>query len=87
MGNIYNGGGSAAFVKFYDSVTAPTAGAGTPVYVVGVPAAASVPIPGDGIGLGFANGIGFTIVAGAGDTYATGVTAGSVVVALGYSGG
>lgn len=77
VGYMYatNTGAAFAYVKLYDSNVAPTAGAGTPVAVFGLPpgGGGNLPVP---AGMVFASGIGYTIVAG------TGADADSNAVAL-----
>jgi hypothetical protein len=80
-----NTGAAFAYVKLYDSASAPTAGAGTPVQVYGLPpgGGGNLPIP---AGLVFAAGIGYTIVAGTGaDADATAVALSQVNLNLGYA--
>jgi hypothetical protein len=66
------------YVKLHNSATAPTAGAGV-VMTIGIPPNGSNNMPAGGGGIGFATGIGFTIVTGSADADATATTAGSVV--------
>lgn len=57
---FYNAAAYAVYVKFYNSATIPTAGAGTPVMTLGVPAGAAGNVEFTG-GILFGAGIGFTI--------------------------
>lgn len=65
------------YVKFHNQATAPTAGAGV-VQTVGVPPNGVAQLMIEG-GVGFATGIGLTIVTGSADADATAVAAGDVV--------
>lgn len=80
---VNNNTSSFRYVKFYDSASAPTAGSGTPVWVVGLP-------PGGGsnlilpTGIVCTSGIGYTIVAGAADSDATAIAISEVVGGIFY---
>lgn len=78
---------SPAYVKVYNSASAPTAGSGTPVLRLIIPGSstgAGSNIFGD-LGLAFSSGIGFTIVTGATDAASTGVAANEVLVNFFYA--
>ncbi len=80
---------SAAWVKLYDSATAPTAGSGTPKKRLCIPAAVSstqptVVVSGPAVGVAFTTGIGFTIVTGSADNSSTGVASGDVTLNIDY---
>lgn len=75
-----------AYVKVYNSASAPTAGSGTPVLRLIIPgntAGAGQNINGD-IGLALSSGIGYTIVTGATDASSAGVAANEVLVNFYY---
>ena len=80
---LFNTTASPLYVKFYDSATAPTAGSGTPVRRVMVPANGGVerPFPS---GIQFLNGIGFTATANPADSDATAVAANSLLINIDY---
>ena len=61
---LMNTAATARYVKLYDTATTPTAGAGTPVLVVALPAAGTLAFPLGLSGFDFANGIGMTMVLG-----------------------
>lgn len=81
---------SARYVHVYNSATTPTAGAGTPVDTVAVPAAASASQPtvlvwsGPAVGVAFSAGIGFTITGALADTDATAVGANDLLLTIVY---
>lgn len=84
-GYLQNTAAYAVFLKFYNSASAPTAGAGTPVLRVGVPAATAVAISSlDAEGVSFNAGLGFTITKLAADNDTTVVVAGDLIVNLFY---
>mgnify|MGYP003638964688 CR=1 FL=1 len=69
------------YVKLYDTATTPTAGAGTPVLVVALPAAGTLAFPLGLSGFDFANGIGMTMVLGADNNSVTATaTVGDIVL-------
>lgn len=72
---------SSIFVKFYDSSTIPTAGAGTPLFTV--PVISTTTLAGNSQvnfeeGIPFKNGIGFTITGAIADNDTTAVTLNSI---------
>jgi hypothetical protein len=72
-----------SYVKLYDTAGTPTAGSGTPLVVLAIPASSSANVliaP----AVEFKTGLGITIVAGIADSDATAVAANSVVVTLYY---
>lgn len=71
------------YVKLYNTASAPTAGAGTPVLRLGLPPAGGAVLA-LATGIAFSAGIGYTIVAGAADADATAVGAGEVLVNLAW---
>jgi len=83
--HVFNDGASSAFVKLYDKASAPVIASDTPKFVIGVGTKSNAPIPGDAVGLGFANGIALAIVGGLADTSTANVAANQVVVSFGYS--
>ena len=84
---VTNTNAAVRYIKFYNSASAPTAGAGTPVLRLAIPgntAGAGFHIQ-TAEGLAFSTGIGFTIVTGATDADSTGVAANEVIVNIGYA--
>lgn len=79
-----NSASNWAYLKLYDSASAPTAGAGTPVFVVAIPPGGgnNPPLPG---AIKFSSGIGFTITGGAADNDTTAVAAAQVVGGIAYA--
>lgn len=69
---------TAAYLKLYNSASAPTAGSGTPVKTLYLPAQSAFAFDWP-LGYSFATGIGFTIVTGSADNSSTGVTAGDIL--------
>lgn len=69
---------SAVYLKLYNSASAPTAGAGTPVKTLYLPASSAFAFDWP-VGLTFSTGIGFTIVTTSPDNGSTSVTAGDVL--------
>lgn len=69
---------SALYMKLYNSATAPTAGAGTPVKTLYLPASSAFVFDWP-LGLTFSAGIGFTIVTTGPDAGATSCTAADIV--------
>jgi len=83
---VTNTNAAVRYMKVYDSASAPTAGSGTPVLRLAIPAAATGAgfVFASASGLSFASGIGFTLVTGAGDSASTGVGADEIQVNIGY---
>lgn len=82
---LYNSAAYAVFLKFYDSATIPTAGAGTPKLRIGIAAGASAQVEFGAdpqCGVPFSSGIGYTITKLAADADATVVVAGDLIVNL-----
>lgn len=75
---LFNGSAGTVFVKLYNTATAPTAGAGTPVMTIGLAAGASLPLSYEW-GIAFSAGIGLTITGAAADADTTAVAAGVIV--------
>lgn len=82
-GVVHNAGAGAAWLKFYDKATAPAVGTDVPIYVVGIPAAATVSFA-MGDRLAFAAGIAFAITGGAADGDTTAVATSQVSASFGY---
>lgn len=80
---IFNNGVSNAYVKFYNSASALTAGAGTPVKRFMIPAGGGL-IFNPPIGVQFSTGIGFTITGLLVDTDTTAVAINQVSVNIDY---
>jgi hypothetical protein len=83
--HVINLNAAVRYIKFYDMQKSPTAGAGTPVARLAIPAATTgagfaftLPAP-----LIFLNGIAFTLVTGAADTDSSAVAANEIIVTLG----
>lgn len=83
---ISNTNAAPAYVKFYNSASAPTAGSGTPVLRIAVPGSSSGTATNINYsaGIAFSAGIGFTIVTTAPDAGSTGVAANEVIINLLY---
>lgn len=84
---VYNNSANIAYLKFYNTAGTPTAGSGTPVKVVIIPAStagagAVVGIPPEGIT--FATGIGFTVTGGIADNDSTSVAASAFLIEIDY---
>lgn len=83
-----NTSAAARYVKFYDSATAPTAGAGTIYYVVQSPLLAastgSTTVVNFPTGLKFKNGIAFVTVTTLPDAGSTGVSASDLSIDIAY---
>lgn len=69
---------SAVYLKLYNSASAPTAGSGTPVKTLYLPASSAFAFDWP-LGLTFSSGIGFTLVTGSADNNSTSVTAGDIL--------
>ena len=81
---VTNLNASPAYIKFYNSASAPTNGSGTPVLRFMIPANANGFTINLGAGAYFDTGIGFTLVTGITDASSTNVAASEVLVNLGY---
>lgn len=69
---------SARYLKIYNTSSAPTAGSGTPIKTLYIPASSAFVF--DFFrGYTFATGIGFTLVTGSADNNSTSVTAGDIL--------
>lgn len=81
---IQNVAAAVRYVKFYNKATAPTVGTDVPVFIVGLPAASTVtltlPAP-----LNFSTGIAFATTNAAADADTTAITAGDLIISLGYN--
>ena len=83
---IFNNAANIGYLKFYDSASLPTPGAGTPAVRMMVPGNAT----GAGVvrsyenGMNFVNGIAYTFVAGIDDSDATPVSAAEFLVNIYY---
>lgn len=82
--NLCNTTASFQYVKLHNIASAPTAGSGV-VMTIAIPPNGVNAMPVGGGGIGFATGIGYTIVTGSADADATATTAGSVVGDLFYA--
>jgi hypothetical protein len=83
--DMSNTSGTVAFVKLYDTSTVPTAGAGTPVKVLGIPPNQSRAQAFDSNCLElFKTGIGMTITGGPADNDTTAVGLNQVIVNIGW---
>jgi len=81
---VTNTNASARYIKFFNSASAPTLGAGTPVLTFMIPPGSSgLQITAEQ-GLAFGAGIGYTLSTGAADTDTGVVAANEVIVNLGY---
>lgn len=84
---IHNLAAYAIYVKLYNSATIPTAGAGTPVATLGVPAASAIVAnfgDDENGSLGFNAGIGFTITKLPADNDTTVLVAADCILNLFY---
>jgi hypothetical protein len=82
---LSNSGTTGAWVKFYDTASAPTAGSGTPAFDVYLAPGATVPDDkGASGGIPFTTGIGYTITGVATDADTTAVAAAQVQGVLVY---
>ena len=82
--SIQNVAAAVRYVKFYNKASAPTVGTDTPVFVIGLPASSAVnlSLP---AGLYFSTGIAFATTNLSADTDATAITAGDLIISLGYN--
>lgn len=69
---------AARYLKLYNSASAPTAGAGTPVKTLYLPPNSAFVFDWP-VGLTFATGIGYTLVTGSADNSSTSVTAADIL--------
>lgn len=69
---------AARYLKLYDSASAPTAGLGTPVKTIYLPANTAFAFDWP-LGLTFSSGIGYTLVTGSADNSSSSVTAGDIL--------
>lgn len=69
---------SARYLKLYNASSAPTAGSGTPVKTLYLPASSAFVFDWP-VGLTFSTGIGFTLVTGSADNSSTSVTAADIL--------
>ena len=76
-----NNGAADAYVKLYDSATAPTTGSGTPKLVIYVPKGGRAQ---GNCNIGFTTGIGHAITGGAANSDTTAVATSQVLVNLEY---
>ncbi len=81
---IFNAATSIRYVKFYNSASAPTAGTGTPLMTIPVPAGSAVVYSTD-MGIAFSSGIGLTCVTGLADNNTTVATANELIINLNYA--
>lgn len=81
---FYNAAAYAVYLKLYNSATIPTAGAGTPVITIGVPAGAAGNVSFEG-GILFGAGIGFTITKLPADNDTTVLVANDLILNLFYA--
>ncbi len=81
---VTNNNASAAYLKFYNSASAPTLGSGTPVLRLMIPGNTNGFTVNLGAGAEFTTGIAFGIVTGLIDSSSTSVAANEVLVNLGY---
>lgn len=74
----YNAASAVRYLKLYNSASAPTAGSGTPVKTLALPALTAFALDWP-VGLTFSTGIGFTLVTGSADNSSTSVTAADIL--------
>lgn len=82
--HVTNINASAAYIKFYNSASAPTNGSGTPVLRFLIPGGSNGFTINLGQGAYFSTGIGYTLVTGITDVNSTNVAASEVLVNIGY---
>lgn len=75
---LFNTTAAAIFIKFYDSATIPTAGAGTPAFTLELPVNGAPVVIAAGLAKPFLAGIGYTITGAIADSDATAVAVNSV---------
>ena len=80
----FNGGATAAYLKFYNSAVAPVVGTDTPVMVLPIPAGQSISVEFGVYGQRYTVGIGIAITGGAPDADVTAVAASQVKTQLTY---
>ena len=80
--SLTNIGASIAYLKIFNQTTAPTAGSGTPVLVIPIPAGELVNLSFGSQGIRMTAGLAYVITGGSADTDTTAVTAGQVKTAL-----
>lgn len=81
---LFNSAAYTVYLKLYNSATIPTAGAGTPVMTIGIPAGAGANVAFTR-GISFSAGIGYTITKLPADNDATVVVANDLIVNLLYA--
>jgi hypothetical protein len=72
------------YLKLYDKATAPVVGTDVPAHTIELPATSATDFDLGDVGDAFANGIGYGIVTGVGDTDNTAVGAGDVIATIHY---
>lgn len=87
---LFGLGAAPAYVKFYDTPTAPTCGTGTPVLRLGIPAASTATNGGGSNvtfgpgGLRFLSGLGYCVTTGITDADATAPAASTFIVNIAW---
>lgn len=81
---VTNSNTSARYLKFYNSASAPTAGAGTPHFDLMIPGSGGVVADLGPQGLAFSAGIGYTMTTDAADSGSGSVAADEIKLTLGY---
>lgn len=81
--DLSNNSATPAYLKLYDSATAPTCGSGTPVSRIMLPANTTIS-PEIATGISFANGIGLCLTGGIADADTTAVAASTYLVNIVY---
>jgi len=82
---VFNTVASPRYVKFYDKASVPAVGSDTPLFTVPIAANSVSPVPIDGAGVPFYNGLAYAITAGVADSDTTAVAANDVHGFLVYS--
>lgn len=80
---IYNASASAKFLKLYNTASAPTAGSGTPVMTIPIPATSAANCE-FANGIAFGTGIGFTMTGAVADNDTTALAANDLILNLLY---
>jgi hypothetical protein len=82
---VFNTATGARYFKFYDKGAPPTVGTDIPLFTVPIAAGSVSPVPIDGAGVPFYNGLAYAITGGVADTDTTPINANDVHGFLVYS--
>ena len=81
---VYNNAATTRYVKLYNASSAPTAGSGTPVITIPIPAGAAANVE-FSHGIAFSSGIGITAVTGVADNNSGAPSSNDVIVNIFYA--